>query len=182
MKEIDNLLEKIDNLQQDIDHYKPLSEDLLMQLRHYYRIGLTYTSNALEGNTLTESETRIILEEGITVSGKPLIHHLEAVGMSNAYDFMYTLKDEKVITEDMIKQLHWIFNNQIDAMRAGRYRKVKVFIYGSKFPLPYPEEISRLMQEWVAEMQLVRKELHPIIFAALAHKDFVYCATIIFTG
>jgi Fic family protein len=45
---------------------------LLDEIKAYYRIGLTWSSNALEGNTLTESETKVLLEDGLTVGGKPL--------------------------------------------------------------------------------------------------------------
>lgn len=52
--------------------YRPLSPDTLCSLHEYYRVGLTYTSNALEGNSLTESETKVIIEDGLTIEGKPL--------------------------------------------------------------------------------------------------------------
>lgn len=83
---------EIDALQKEINSYKPLDPILLKQIREYYKIGLTYSSNALEGNTLTESETKIVLEEGITIGGKPMKDHLEAIGHAEAYDFLYILK------------------------------------------------------------------------------------------
>jgi Fic family protein len=76
----------------EIDRYRPFSEHTINQLRHYFRIGLTWSSNALEGNTLTESETKAILEDGLTVSGKPLREHLEALGHADAFDSILILK------------------------------------------------------------------------------------------
>ncbi|NGX29120.1 MAG: hypothetical protein K940chlam1_01316 [Candidatus Anoxychlamydiales bacterium] len=86
-----DILKEIDSLQKEIKTFRPLDKKLLQQIKEYYEIGLTYTSNAIEGNSLTESETKIILEEGITIGGKPLKDHLEAVGHAQAYDFLYTL-------------------------------------------------------------------------------------------
>ncbi len=172
VKSVDRYLEEIDSLKEEIAKHQ-LNEALLKQLKEYYRVAFTHSSNALEGNALTELETKIVLKERIAVNGKPLIHHLEAIGLSNSYDALYQLAHEKSITEDIIQQLHWIFYNQIDATRAGKYRKAKVFIYGSKYPLPVPEEVPNLMKEWIVETLEQRNEIHPVVFAALAHKDFV---------
>lgn len=85
------LLDRIDCYKAAIDKLRPFEGDLLAQIKNYYRIGLTWTSNALEGNTLTESETKILLEDGLTVGGKPLRDTFEALGHASAYDFMFTL-------------------------------------------------------------------------------------------
>lgn len=86
-----NIYVQIDELQKKINKHRPLPAKLLKEIREYYRIGLTYTSNAIEGNSLTESETKIVLEEGITIGGKRLIEHLEAIGHSDAYNHVYDL-------------------------------------------------------------------------------------------
>ena len=61
-----SLLDRIDCYKAAIDKLRPFEGDLLAQIKSYYRIGLTWTSNALEGNTLTESETKVLLEDGLT--------------------------------------------------------------------------------------------------------------------
>lgn len=66
------LLNRIDKNAAYIREYRPLSEEEVRQLDAYYKIGTTYSSNALEGNSLTLSETKVLLEDGITVGGKPL--------------------------------------------------------------------------------------------------------------
>ena len=66
------ILQKVDVYQKEINGLRPFEGDMLEQIKGYYRIGLTWTSNALEGNTLTESETKVLLEDGLTVGGKPL--------------------------------------------------------------------------------------------------------------
>jgi hypothetical protein len=68
----ENKLEQIDQLNQEIQSFRPISADALKQIKEYFRIGLTYSSNALEGNTLTETETKIVREDGLTIAGKPL--------------------------------------------------------------------------------------------------------------
>ena len=75
-------IKEVEGLQKEIKKYRPLSRRALKQLKEYYRVGLTYSSNALEGNSLTETETKIVLEEGITIGGKPLRDHFEAMGRS----------------------------------------------------------------------------------------------------
>lgn len=69
---INDLLKRIDDYAAVIRAYRPLSEAEVKELDAYYRIGMTYSSNALEGNSLTLSETKVLLEDGITVGGKPI--------------------------------------------------------------------------------------------------------------
>ena len=75
--------------------YRPLPPETLKSLREYYRVGLTYTSNALEGNSLTESETKVVIENGLTIEGKPLRDHYEAVGHAKAYDYIYNITEKE---------------------------------------------------------------------------------------
>lgn len=171
---MEKLLKEIDALQAEINTYRPLDEHLKQQIKEYYRIGVTYSSNALEGNTLTETETKIVLTEGITIGGKPLVDHLEAIGLSNAYDFLYKEIQKDSFSLNDIKKFHWLFYYRINEIQAGKFRNVKVFITGSKYPLPAPKEIPHLMQEWLDETREQRKDLHPVVFAALAHKELVF--------
>ena len=169
-----NLLVQIDDLQIEIDKHRPLEPYHLKQIREYFRIGLTYTSNALEGNSLTETETKIVLEEGITIAGKPLREHLEAVGHSDAYNYMHELVQKKDFSEADIKKLHHLFYFRMDEAEAGVYRSVKAVITGSKYPLPTPDRIPKLMSEFVIRAHAIRKENHPVVAAALIHKEFEF--------
>ncbi|MBI5274006.1 MAG: Fic family protein [Chlamydiales bacterium] len=169
-----DIFTEIDALQQEINSYRPLNSHLLKQIKEYYKIGLTYTSNALEGNSLTESETKIVLEEGITIGGKPLKDHLEAVGHAAAYDTLYLLCKNKTILEKHIKQLHRLFYFHINEKQAGKYRKNKAIITGSKYPLPKPEDLSALMEQLISHMEKIREKRHPVEAAALLHKEFVF--------
>ncbi len=169
-----DVFDEIDRLQEKIDRHRPLDEHMRKQIKEYFRIGLTFSSNAIEGNSLTETETKIVLEDGITIGGKPLRDHFEAVGHSQAFDHIYTLADLKTITEEDIKQLHRLFYLRIDPDNAGSYRKVDVIITGSKYNPPLPKELSKKMKRFITDMEAYRKKLHPVEAAALAHKDFVF--------
>jgi len=171
MKEI---LTEIDKLQEEINSFRPLPAGTLKQLKEYYRVGMTYTSNAIEGNSLTETETRVILEDGITIGGKPIKDYYEALGHSEAYDYIYKLAKDKGITGDDIKKLHKLFYHRIDEAKAGKYRKEKVFISGSKYSLPGPEKVSGLMQNFIGGVKDMEKKNHPVEYSAIAHKDLVF--------
>ncbi len=168
-----NIISEIDNLQLQINLLRPLAEEQLAELNRYYRIGLTYSSNAMEGNTLTETETRIVIEDGLTIGGKPLKHHLEATGHAQAYNKVLELVKNEELTEYDILMLHSLFYNAIDATNAGKYRKVRVFISGSKYTFPKPEKVPELMQKFVEQYQICPSNMHPVVYAAKIHKEFV---------
>ncbi len=153
---------------------RPLAPETLQSLRDYYRVGLTYSSNALEGNSLTISETKVILEDGISIGGKPLKDILEAVGHKKAYDFMYSLIKEKNISEENIKQLHKLFYQGIDETNAGVYSKQRVFISGSEYNVAPYDQLDMLMSAMIEKFNKVRASEHPIVFAAKLHQEFVY--------
>ena len=169
-----DIFQEIDSLQDEINSYRPLKPELLKQIREYYKIRLTYTSNALEGNTLTESETKIILEEGMTIGGKPLKDHFEAVGHAEAFDHLFTMVKLKSIKEENIQELHRLFFYRIDQKTAGKYRKTQAIITGSKYPLPKPADLLSLMKHLIPRIDELRKVKHPVELAALMHKEFVF--------
>ncbi len=169
-----DLLSTIDTLQTQINAFRPFSENLLKQLRDYYKIGLTYSSNALEGNSLTESETKVVLEDGLTIGGKPMKDHFEALGHAEAYKKLYDLSKKTGFDEENIKNLHLLFYQKIDEKNAGAYRTEQVIITGSKFPCPKPNDVPGLMAKFVTISQKNIAELHPVEAAAEIHKDFVF--------
>jgi len=153
---------------------RPLPKETLKSLRDYYRVGLTYSSNALEGNSLTESETKVVIEDGLTIGGKPLKDVYEATGHAKAYDFLYKLTKDESVTEENILKIHRLFYGQIDKANAGAWRKVRVFISGSRRVLPAPEKVPELMSAFVKWMARNEGGMHPVEFAALVHQKFVY--------
>jgi len=168
-----NLYERVDALKAAIDVTRPFEGEMLKQIKAYFRIGLTWTSNALEGNSLTELETKILLEDGLTVGGKPLRDTFEALGHSLAYDYMFGLLGERRITVDDIKALHRLFFKGIDESNAGVWRDVSIVVTGTDFVFPAPVDLDSLMADlgrWIKEE---RDGLHPVRFAAMLHLKFV---------
>lgn len=167
-------LERIDRFQKEIVALRPLEGDMLSQIRDYYRVGLTWTSNALEGNSLTESETKVLLEDGLTVGGKPLRDILEAVDHAKAYDYMFSLLGSHRIGEQTVLRLHDLFYRNIEPDYAGRYRDLKVVITGSHYPTTAPEKLDREMGRLFEWAEQERGQFHPVEFAAQLHKRFVF--------
>lgn len=171
MKEI---LSKVDEAQGAINALRPFSNEMNHQIKEYFRIGLTYSSNALEGNSLTISETKVVIEDGLTIAGKPLKDHYEATGHSDAFDHMYALAKGKTITQEDIKKLHALFYHRIDEKYAGVYRKVQAIITGSQYPVPKPDVLPKMMAKLIKDLPKLKKENHPVAYAAKVHKEFVF--------
>lgn len=169
-----NIFDKIDNYKVAIDKVRPFEGALLKQLQDYYRVGLTYSSNALEGNTLTISETKVLLEDGLTVGGKPLKDTYEALGHAKAYDFMFTLLGKREITERDILTMHKMFYSNIDNANAGVYRDCPVIITGSNYSVTAVNKIPGEMKKLIEWVKTERTNCHPVEFAALLHKKFVF--------
>ena len=169
----ENRIKHVDALKKQIDKHRPLDKNQIEKLKNYYRIGLTYSSNALEGNSLTETETKVVIEDGITIGGKPIKDHYEAMGHSEAFDLLYRLAKTKTITEKDILELHRLFYYRIDGHNAGKYRKVKVLITGTEFTPPFPSQVPALMKKFAAQIVSKIKKLHPVEFAAWLHKELV---------
>lgn len=169
------LLDKIDENRAAIRACRPLTEGEVRELDAYYRIGTTYSSNALEGNSLTLTETKVLLEDGLTVGGRPIRDYYEAVGHAKAYDFMLSLArgEGSRITEDAICRLHRLFYSGIDPDAAGRYREEQVFITGTDYLPPPPEDVPELMSGMVADVEARWASERPVVLAAFAHRRLV---------
>ena len=169
------MLKRIDETKKLIDERRPLAPEEVKQLDSYFRVGLTYSSNALEGNTLTLIETKVLLEDGLTVGGKPIRDCYEATGHANAYDFMLKAARSNpfVFSEDMILTLHKLFYQGIDAENAGVYRNVQVIITGSEHIPPKAKDVPALMGRLVDELNEKWDKTHTLILAAHAHRKFV---------
>ncbi len=128
---------------------RPVAGRSLAELDKWYDVELTYTSNALEGNTLTRNETAIVLEKGITVSGKPLKDHLEATGHKVALVYVRDLAKEPEPIRDLdIRNIHRLVLQKIEPEEAGRYSNHQRVIAGSLLVLPSPAEIPSRMGDF----------------------------------
>jgi cell filamentation protein, protein adenylyltransferase len=168
-----NRIADADKLRQEINQHRPLKREVLKQLREYFRIGLTWTSNALEGNSLTETETKVVIEDGITIGGKLLKDHYEAIGHAEAFDHLNTLVKRTDFAECDILKLHKLFYYRIDQTNAGRYRKQNIVVTGTDFVFPPPSELKKRMSAFAEQIPQLRATLHPIEFAATLHNRLV---------
>ena len=168
------MLRKIDLFQKEINALRPMEGEMLGQIQDYYRVGLTWTSNALEGNSLTESETKVLLEDGLTVGGKPLRDVFEAVDHAKAYDFMFSMFKDRRIDEQTVLKMQEVFYQNIEPGYAGRYRDVRVLITGSQYPVATPEKVQEEMDRLFEWVRTERDGYHPVEFAAQLHKRFVF--------
>lgn len=141
MDRLNNIAEKREKL---ADLLK--NKDNRVVLHNWLKTELAYTSNAIEGNTLTREETTLVIEEGVTSGSKPLKHYQEARNHAAAYDFVLeTAKARTPATESTVLALHKIILSGIDDTNAGFYRAVKVRISGSAVILPNPVKVPDLM-------------------------------------
>ena len=168
-----NRLQEIDEMKSKIDSFRPLSSDILKQIQEYYKIGLTYSSNALEGNTLDLAETQVVIEDGLTINGKPMRDHLETLGHASAYNKLFEIAKNEFITEDDIKCLHKLFYEKIDSENAGKYRNKPVIVTGAGIDFPLPKELDKRMQEFTASLPAMKQEFHAVKYSAMIHALFV---------
>lgn len=166
--------EKLTQKKQELDGFRPLPPALLRNLNDWFRVELTYTSNAIEGNTLTRRETAVVIEQGLTVGRKTLREHLEATNHAQALGFVHDLVKKKPsqLSRRDVLDIHSIILKGIDDHNAGHYRSIPVRISGSTVILPNPRQVADLMddfQKWLTS----KHDLHPVEFAGEAHYRLV---------
>jgi len=173
---LNQLLKEIDQKKAKIDQARPLPKIIVDKLSEYFTVEWTYTSNAIEGNSLSRVETLAVLKDGITIGGKPLKDHLEAINHKKAIDYVNEIFTKvEPITQKDVKYIHSIVLRDINDKYAGRYRDVEVIIVGAKHAPPQPNKVPELMLDfsrWIVDKQ-ERLDLHPVEFAALAHFELV---------
>jgi len=157
-----------------LDDHEPLPDALLRNLDSWFRVELTYTSNAIEGNTLTRRETALVIEKGLAIGGKSLIEHLEVTNHAHALDWVKEQINRKpqALSEKDILHIHYIIMKGIDDSHAGCYRNVPVRISGSAFILPNPRKVQDLMEAFVKWLNHSH-DFHPAELATEAHYRLV---------
>jgi len=165
--------DEVEKLKLELNNLRPLSSFVRSQLKEYFRIGFTYSSNALEGNTLTETETKIIIEDGLTIGGKTVREHQEAIGHSDAYDFMYDCINSKSVTKEMILKLHRLFYHRIDDENAGTFRKEQVYISGSDYVPPKASKVESLIDNYIVDLANLRKKANIAELISFTHMRVV---------
>ncbi|NOU15114.1 MAG: Fic family protein [Methylococcaceae bacterium] len=163
---------EIDRLKFLLDSLRPLPEHTVRTLHEQQVLEWTYHSNAIEGNTLTLKETKVVLE-GITIGGKPLREHFEVINHKEAIDYVEAIvHNEEALSEWRIKSIHQLVLKNIDDRNAGQYRQENVVIAGAEHLPPddikVPDAMAGLIERYSGS-----GELHPVECAARLHVDFV---------
>ena len=167
------MFETIDSLKNKLDAQRPLPPSVVKNLQEDLILRWTYHSNAIEGNTLTLLETKVVLE-GITVGGKALREHFEAINHRNAIYYVEDIiKKEEPFSEWQIRNIHQLILKNIDDDNAGRYRQQNVLISGATTTPPDYTLLNDKMAQFVDWYNTEAYLMHPIERATKVHADFV---------
>ena len=146
----DKLIRSIEGKKKELDRHRPLNPSILRKLEEEFSIAWTYNSNAIEGNTLSIQETELVVNEGITIGGKTVNEHLEAINHVKGIEYLKEIVQKKAeISENIIKEMHRIILSLIDDVEAGHYRRTNVRIVGANHLPPQSIKIPKLMEEFI---------------------------------
>ncbi|MCG6535300.1 MAG: Fic family protein, partial [Syntrophales bacterium LBB04] len=142
----------IDVLKAKINTYRPVPQEIVAQIKEKFRILATHASSALDGISFDEAETRTVLEQGKAIGGKSVREHLELLGHSEAYDFLWEASrrgNTNLTVEDILK-FHQLFYYRINKLQAGKLRKGKAIGNQGEGEAVAPEQITVLLEEFIA--------------------------------
>lgn len=166
------LLTTIDSRKARLDELRSTFDN--STIREALNIEFLYESNRIEGNTLTLRETQLVVQEGMTISGKSLREHLEAINHNEALAFIEDMATQKLdFSEYTLKQIHALVLHGIDHDNAGRHRTVPVLIAGSTHVPPQARTLQSRMEEYFQWYNDHKECLHPVVLAAQLHERLV---------
>ncbi len=166
------LLERILLKKNTLDAFRPFPKAALARLRENFIVDATYNSNAIEGNTLNKSETKLVLEEGITIGGKSMREHFEAVNHKEALSFVENIVTKKQpITKEILCYLNKIILTNIEDEEKGIYRLRRVHIAGASIIPPMPSLVPSLMEKFLRWLNYEKESM--VDFVALSHEKFL---------
>lgn len=169
-------LAEVDVLKAELTAMRPLPPEALAKIQEAWDIENTYESNRIEGNTLTLQETALVVNEGVTVSGKSMREHLEAINHVEAIEYIKDIAKQDVeISERTIKDIHAIILRGINRRETGVYRSAPVIITGSTHTPPQPYLVPKKMEEFLETFRKMEaNKVHPVLIAAYLHDELVH--------
>lgn len=174
-KQLESLQSRIIEKKQRIDSHRPLSAMAARRVADELSLEWTYNSNGIEGNSLTLAETRIVLQDGMTIGGKSLREHFEVINHNRAIQFLESLVDHKTLLRSIdVLNIHELVMHGIDEDFAGRLRNGMVRIVGANFTPPGPEKISILLDELIDFANSNPLHLDKVILSAVFHHRLVW--------
>ena len=174
-EELNKLLQECDTLKARLSGLRPLPAEALKKIEEAFAIEYTYESNRIEGNTLTLQETELVVNEGVTIAGKSMREHLEAINHAEAIDYIKDFAKNGIeISERTIKEIHALVLHGINRENAGRYRSVPAMISGSTHVPPQPYLLEKQMEDFIIKFREMEAEkVHPVLIAAFLHDELV---------
>lgn len=170
-KNLLNLLNEIDDLKKKLDTFREFDSFRIAQA---LELEYTFESNRIEGNTLTLRETDLVINEGLTISGKSMREHLEAINHVEAIGYIKQLMERNFpFNERELLSVHNLILRGIIPEDAGRYRRVQVMIKGSTHMPPQPFIVPKEMEDYFIWYNENKGKLHPVILAAEMHERLV---------
>ena len=172
---LDEHLRRIDAKKSKLDSMRPIHSYVLNKIKESLFIEWTYNSNSIEGNTLTLLETKMVLEDGMTINGKSLREHFEVINHQEAIEYLEkTISVNKKMKSADILDIHSLVLQKIEKEYAGRYRTFAVRIQGANFLPPNALKAPMLMDELIEWLHNESMELHPLVKATIYHHRFVW--------
>ena len=170
-KNLLSILKEIDALKAKLDQFRQFDSYRIAQA---LELEYTFESNRIEGNTLTLRETDLVINEGLTISGKSMREHLEAINHQEAIGYIKHLMEiNNSLNEREVLSIHNLILRGIMPEDAGKYRRVQVMIKGSSFMPPQPFMVSKEMEDFYIWYETNKNSLHPIILSAELHERLV---------
>ena len=170
-KNLLSILGEIDTLKAKLDKFCQFDSYRIAQA---LELEYTFESNRIEGNTLTLRETDLVINEGLTISGKSMREHLEAINHQEAIGYIkHLIEKNNSLNEREVLSIHNLILRGIMPEDAGRYRRVQVMIKGSSFMPPQPFLVSKEMEDFFIWYETHKNSLHPIVLAAELHERLV---------
>ncbi len=167
-------LDELDTLKLEWSKLKGIQGIRKKKMEEYFSMKYTYQSNKIEGNTLTLSETMVVVKDGMTIAGKSVHDHLEAINHAEAIHLLYDLVGQKEsFTKYNVLQLHSLILRGINSRDAGVYRNVQVRISGAEHVPPQPYLIDKMMEDYFTYYRIHKHSSHPVILAAEMHERLV---------
>jgi Fic family protein/DNA-binding XRE family transcriptional regulator len=168
---LEQILQQIDELKLKLDKFRQFDSFRIAQA---LELEYTFESNRIEGNTLTLRETDLVLNEGLTISGKSMREHLEVINHQEAIAYIkHLMKKNTSFNEREVLSIHNLILRGILPEDAGIYRKVQVMIKGSTHMPPQPYLVAKQMEDYFIWYEINKNKIHPVVLAAEMHERLV---------
>jgi len=168
----EKMLKRIENKKKKLSAIRPLDKHQLMLLKKEMEVEYVYNSTSIEGNSLTLDETRLVLEEGMTIKGKSMREHLDVINQREAMERLekWVKEKKKNIQEEDILELHRITLKGISKEWLGKYKTAPNRVLGSAVKRTPPYLVKEEMEKLVEFINKNPEKLHVIELAAVTHQ------------